>query len=238
MNFRRIVIIGFGILITVLLYQLLLKSNHQTYTVFFRTALHNLNTVGSVVPLSDATARTITKHIITYAQQLKQSPMRVLELGAGTGTLSTQIIQGLENTTLPYHIDLIELLPEYADLLQKKFKHNPNVSVFNSDARAFEPPYKYQIIISTLPFNAFGFDYQTVEEIFKKIVDISEPGALLLWVEYAAIPTFLRLFSMGQTRVNFTKKQDFLTHFKNEHETHQELIFWNIPPTWLYRQIL
>lgn len=81
----------------------------------------------------------------------KQSPEHILDIGTGTGLLGLMIAQKNPRS----EIDCIETNPEAAAQAGENAEASPwknNIRVFHADARAFQYPRRYNIIISNPPF--------------------------------------------------------------------------------------
>ena len=92
--------------------------------LFLARWLANPLQMGSVVPSSPALCRRVV-------QQVRREPDEwVLELGAGTGVVSSALLAG---GVPPERVTVLEIVPDMADHLRAKL---PGVEVIEGDARA------------------------------------------------------------------------------------------------------
>ena len=228
-----------GSLISSLFFSTLFSQDNAFHKlVFVKEALTHITTVGAIAPFSKQTADAITKHIHTYANQ-HQTHLRVLELGAGTGTLSKNILTALKETRLSYELDLIEIMPEYADSLKDQFTVHDNVKIYCEDAQTFrrKDGKKYDVVISTLPFNALDFNSKLVTNILHNIESITKSNGRFIWVEYALLTKLMEKCLFGTKYIEHVKKIDIKDKFLEDHGIKAlELVAQNVPPTWVIVQ--
>lgn len=117
-----------------------MRSAHRTE--FFKSWLHDPRGVASIAPSGRALARIMAAGIGPGA--------RVLELGAGTGTLTEAL---LGNGVAPQHLHLVERNPGFVRILQRRF---PDVSVHAIDAAQLTMHFdrgggQFDFIVSGLP---------------------------------------------------------------------------------------
>lgn len=182
--------------------------------IFLKKFLQNPGEIGSVLPSSAHLAEAMT-------EQLRQLPPRnrsILEVGAGTGAITEHLVQELtKNDTL----DIIELAPEFCEILNKKYSNHPNVHIHCCSVLEWSPENPYDAIISSLPINAL--DHSLVAEILAKFLEIGKPGCTISYYEYAALPALKNLFTKENSR-------EALLQFIESHEETSSIIWANLPP--------
>jgi phospholipid N-methyltransferase len=109
---------------------------------FFRSWLHDPFGVASIAPSGRALARAMAAGIGPGA--------RVIELGAGTGTLTQAL---LENGVAPQHLHLVERNPRFVRILRRRF---PELCVHAIDAGQLAMHFdgcrgQFDFIVSGLP---------------------------------------------------------------------------------------
>lgn len=229
------------ILLTFTLFSSLLAAQEiavGTPRDFTWTALEHIGTIGAICTFSQKTQQSICEQVKKYVREKDLEKPTVLELGAGTGTLSNALIQTLNSTSTEYKLDLVELMPEFCKELKKKFERERQAKAHCGDAQTWNPGYRYNVIVSTLPFNAVGFSEKTVKNILTNIENIAEHDALFVWVEYALLPSLMSIMTFGSTQEEHIKKQVVLDEFRKKHGFKQQIIFQNMPPTYIYAQRL
>lgn len=117
-----------------------MRSAHRTE--FFKSWLHDPRGVASIAPSGRALARNMASGIGPGA--------RVLELGAGTGTLTEAL---LANGVAPQHLHLVERNPSFINILHRRF---PDVCVHAIDAAQLAMHFnghigRFDFIVSGLP---------------------------------------------------------------------------------------
>lgn len=114
---------------------------------FFRSWVRNPFAIGAVAPSSQMLARLMASNLRPGA--------RVIELGAGTGTVTRAI---LDSGVLPEDLFLVEQNPDFVELLRRRY---PRCPVVQADARALSQysdqlPDRFDFIISGLPLLLFS----------------------------------------------------------------------------------
>ena len=95
----------------------------RTAGLFFRRWLTRPLQMGSIVPSSPALCRRVVRQIRLAPDEA------VLELGAGTGVISSALLEsGLD----PRHLIVVEIVPEMAALLRRRLR---GATVIEGDAR-------------------------------------------------------------------------------------------------------
>lgn len=144
--------------------------------MFFRSLLDNPLRVGAVVPSSGALARLMASQVTLGSGEA------ILELGAGTGSVTTALLEiGVPRDRL-YVIELDERLHGY---LQKRF---PGVTVLRgnaAEARELLPPNRIghiSTVVSSLPLRPMKFATQAA--IVEAVFGVMTPGGAMLQYTY------------------------------------------------------
>jgi len=157
-----------------------------------------------------------------------------LEVGAGTGNLTFNFVQLLENLNINYQLDIVELNPDFCLILQDRFKDYPKVNVYCEDVTKWDTKTNYNIIVSTLPFNSQIFTSPVIDEIINKFESLIEKSGLIIYVEYIFVGKIYKNLLSNKKKKDFESKQEILNAFKQRHETKRDIVLNNIPPTYLY----
>ena len=133
----------------------------------------------------------------------------ILEIGAGTGTFTEEIIKKLK---LSDHLDIVELDPDLCKILRERFSHHPNVTIHEISILDFSPSNQYDFVVSGLPLNIFPSTF--VEKVLEKYTDLTKQKGTLSYFEYMAIGKIkragLNFFGRGQDfSLVLTKKEEF-----------------------------
>lgn len=182
--------------------------------IFLKKFLQNPGEIGSVIPSSAHLAEAMTEQL----SKLPPGDRCILEVGAGTGAITKHLIQQLtEGDTL----DIVELAPEFCEILAQKYSDHPNVRIHCCSILEWSPEKPYDTIISSLPLNAL--DHLLVSEILEKFLEIGAPGCAISYYEYAALPALKSLFSKENNR-------EAIIQFIEDHGDTSSIIWANLPP--------
>ncbi|HWR00190.1 MAG TPA: methyltransferase domain-containing protein [Candidatus Methylomirabilis sp.] len=167
--------------------------------VFFKRFLASPVAVGAVLPTSHTTARVMAKPIDPNG--------RVLEMGAGTGSITQGI---LERLTDPTHLTSVEIDTELANEFRKNF---PNVNLVVADAEdVLRESRPFNAIVSGVPFTVM--DAAKRERMFDLIKRKLSPNGVFVAIQYS-----------------LTSKAELERNFRTVQVTFSPL---NIPPAAVY----
>jgi phospholipid N-methyltransferase len=195
---------------------------------------YHYKTIGAIAPFSKKTAKSIFKSLLPEINNKYGQKLMFLEVGPGSGGLSEYFVKKLENLNIDYQLDLVELNEELYKILVEKFANNPKVNVYCSDIIDWPTKNKYNIIVSTLPFNCTFFTDEIVSNIINKYEQVSDKNCCIVCAEYALVGNIYKLFLSAQDKQEYEKKHNTLDKFKNRNETKKEIVLANIPPTYLF----
>jgi phosphatidylethanolamine/phosphatidyl-N-methylethanolamine N-methyltransferase len=184
----------------------------------------NPRRVGEVVPCSSRVAKKLTELI-----RPEYSPKRILEVGAGSGAMTSKIITKMNEND---HLDLVEIEPILCDVLKEKFGHVKNVSIHCTDFLQWHPKDKYDYVISTLPFNSFPHDL--VQKLIDHLIDVSKDGANLSFVELKWLSSFRKIAMNKAEKEKFQKTLDTAGNFYKKYALYDTNVYMNFPPIIIY----
>lgn len=168
-------------------------------------------------------------------RECKQRPVRVLEIGPGTGAVTGHIIQGLGPDDT---FDLVELNETFADLLRKRFETDSTWKAIGSRANLHVCPIQefkysapYDFIISGLPLN--NFPAELVDDIFKVYFELLAPGGVLSYFEYMYVRTFRKQIGKKADRERISKIDATMGSYVDAHRFKRDSIPLNLPPAWV-----
>ena len=181
--------------------------------------------VGTIIPSS----RFLTKAMTKYVYRKGYYPVRILEVGAGTGAITEKIIQKM---TQEDQLDVIEIDPKLCDVLTKKFEQYPNVHVHCVSILDWSTNYTYDYIVSALPFNSF--DAQTVDIILNKFKSLIRDKGIVTYVELMAVSRVKKTFLRGDKRRDFANNIAYRSDFCKKYEFDKDIVMLNVPPARVY----
>ena len=197
---------------------------------FYRQFRDRFETTGAVAPSSRFLARALTSPLLT-----RQGPLRVLEVGPGTGAVTSEIVRRLPTGS---RFDLVEINEEFADLLRHRFLHDPvfakvadQSSVHCCPLQEFQAEEPFDVIVSGLPFN--NFPAPLVEELIDHCLSLLAPGGEMAFFEYMFVRPIRCKISPVETRNRLKQIEDILQQRFSEYRTRTDWIFVNVPPAWV-----
>lgn len=154
---------------------------------FFLEGLKPGNQVGTVMPCSKYLGQTLTAKL-PYGTATK--PLRFLDAGAGTGTVSAEILKYMG----PHcSLDLVELEESLCAILREKFKDDKRVTVHCGSILDFNPGYTFNGIITTIPFNDPSFNLGFTQSIWEKFQSLSAKECIVSYVNYCFPPKLIKM---------------------------------------------
>ncbi len=188
---------------------------------FLKQGFRQTNSVGAVWPSSKGLSRAMAAPVLADPRR----PLRILEVGAGVGPVTEELTQGL----LPGDtLDIVELSPEFCEILQKRFAHAPVVpNVHQVSILEYEPAAPYHHIVSGLPLANFPADM--VEAVYRKFFDLLEPGGTFVMFEHILFREALSAMSMGRARKRIKQVMEFEKQL-TPLQVGQKHVVFNMPP--------
>ena len=201
---------------------------------FFRQVREHYHTTGAIAPSSRFLARAQAGPLASLKARTDR-PVRVLEVGPGTGAVTRQIVKLLEPGDT---FDLVEINQAFADLLQRRFTDDPAFSSLAGSARVHAVPLQefssdapYDVIVSGLPMN--NFSSELVEELFEAYFRLLGPEGTLSYFEYMYMRQMRKVFSSRDDRARVNRIAKIMKRHCRERRTKTNWIFVNLPPAWV-----
>lgn len=196
------------------------------YNFFFRHFLRDPKNVGAIVPLSHHVADKLVKHLSTRPDK---KPWRILEVGAGTGSITKVIAAGMRKDD---RLDIVEIDNDCCMLLNNKYENSNNISIHCMSILDWNPSCRYDFIVSTLPMNSFTPEF--VEKILKHYQEISNKNAICTYVEYIGLERLSLVFAKKEKRKNILSRRKFLKNFHKTHLLERNQVLTNFLPCYVY----
>lgn len=173
-----------------------------------------MRSTGSIAPSSRFLARNI-KHLLNHHLDLRNSgPVKILEIGPGSGVLTKQIIRSIRPED---EFDIVEINEQFFELIDHRYRHLPNVHTHHLDFLEFDNPYHYDYIFSSIPYESLPSHISKM--MWEKKLKCCKNGSFITYYKY----------------VNFN-------HFRCKYEKdlvsqyclNEKLIIRNLPPAKLF----
>lgn len=175
--------------------------------------------IGAIAESSRFLAEEITRYIPKSEKQKE-----ILEVGAGTGVFTRAIAEKLAAGD---HLDVIELLPELCEVLQKEFEKHQGIDVHCIDIMQWQPERKYDFIVSGLPFNSFP--RELVEKMTTHIKSLAKPEAIMSFFEYKWLPAIRPYFMNADEKAAYAATRQVIDNFIAAYEFEKANVYLNLP---------
>lgn len=201
--------------------------NLKENALFLAAGLRRIREVGSLIPSSTATARAMT-----HALRAHPAPRRILEVGAGTGPITAQIVRDMVPGD---HLDVYEINPDLTSYLARRFESEDafrrvrdQVTLFTAgiETIALEPA--YDVIISAIPFTAFPA--ATVTDFFERFRTLLRPGGTFTYIEFAGARRLMRTLARGDERERLQAVSQVVMSYAEQYEIDRHFVPANLPP--------
>lgn len=178
-----------------------------------------LRMVGAFAPSSSQLARAMTQHVGGANANY------ILEVGAGTGAITKVLIRAMRNAQ---RADVVELIPELAAVLQWRFQKCTRTTFHTGNILNFAAPRKYDVIISSLPFNAFLPNL--TRAVIDHLIELANDGAVLSFFEYKGIQRLAPLVFSKNRLAHYHASRALIDSFIERYKFGEDVVTWNAPP--------
>ena len=198
---------------------------------FFRQFRQRFETTGAIAPSSRFLAKSMTRFLAAR----DDNPVRVLEIGPGTGPVTEKIIPLLKTGD---RFDLVELNESFVEILNERFQKGGDwnrvqefTEVHQLPVQEFQPDEKYDFVISGLPLNNFPADL--VEAISNHYFELLKPTGVLSYFEYMYVRPIRKVVTGGDEKTRITRIDDIMAAHCAKRRIARDNILINIPPAWV-----
>lgn len=207
-----------------------MKQFVSDHVEFFRQYLRRFETTGAIAPSSRFLARALTRPL-----RERSDPIRVLEVGPGTGAVTRAIVRCIKPGD---RFDLVEINERFAARLKERFATDPHyrqaadrAEVHVCPLQEYSPAGPYDVIISGLPFN--NFPAVLVDELLELCLGMLNPGGTLSFFEYMYVRPVRRIVSPRHEKTRLAEIERILQERFARHRFHTDWVFVNVPPAWV-----
>jgi phosphatidylethanolamine/phosphatidyl-N-methylethanolamine N-methyltransferase len=190
--------------------------------LFLREAFKKQLQIGAVAPSSKASAQAM---VVPLSH--RTGPVRVLEIGPGTGALTDTILEQLGPGD---HLDLCELNPQFAGWLRERFAapnpKGPTVRVLEGDALTVASG-PYDFVLSSVPTTNLPLDVS--KRFLEGLIGLLTPEGVATCLHYRGLRMRTKV-SFGKERERLTKVLDLHIKFHAKHGLAKRIVWMNMPP--------
>lgn len=199
--------------------------------IFIREGLLNFRHTGSFCATSHWAAKAMTNPLRT-----KREPMRILEVGAGSGSVTVEILRDM----IPGdHLDIVEINPRFVTALRERLAKDENyhrlkdaISIFEGPIQDLPENHKFDVIVTSLPF--LNFDISLVKDIFAKLQRLSTEETVMTYYEYIGLRHVGQVVSPPVRKRRLKELDSFFRKIHaNDRIAHQR-VWLNVLPIHIY----
>lgn len=178
-----------------------------------------LRMVGAFAPSSERLAQCMTQFV--HHTDVKH----ILEVGAGTGAITKVLIKSM---TQAQRSDIVEIIPELSAFLSWRFQKFPAVKVYGGNILSFRPQKKYDVIVSSLPFNAFLPNL--TRAIIDRLLMFAKDGTVVSFFEYKVLQNFAPLVFSKKRLEHYYASRTLIDRFIERFKFAEDVVKLNVPP--------
>lgn len=201
-----------------------LSENIQFLTEF----VSHIAEIGAVLPTSATSAAALAAEVARA-----KGPKRVLEVGAGTGAITAQLVHHIGPQD---ELVLCEINPTFMTLLQKRFAEEaafrrvlPRTRFNGGSILDLPTEPQFDFIVSTLPFNNCPPDF--IEAVLTHYQRLLKPGGVFSYIEYVGGRTLKELSGLDPHQIGRAVVYQRLIV---PYTFRRELVLRNAPPAWIH----
>jgi phospholipid N-methyltransferase len=199
----------------------------KSLLLFWREALKKPRTIGAWGPSSPAVAKAMTHPLTSRA-----GPVRVLEVGPGTGAVTERIVEHLRAGD---ELDLCEINADFARWLRQRFENaggpdRPRVRVIEGDVLCSAPG-PYDFILSSVPWSNLRPEF--VESLLQGLIARLAPGGVLAYLHYRGQRLRWGL-TLGKERQRLRQVIAITRRYQRRHGLGKDSVWLSFPPADVY----
>lgn len=173
----------------------------------------DLKQTGAIAPSSKFLAKDLVVQLKNKVASNECPPLKILEIGPGTGPLTKQIIKHLRPNDA---LDIVEIHKKFYQIVKSRYRQ-PNVQAHHADILQFQPDYTYDFIFSSLPYE--NMPEKISQEIWKKKLNLCSSDACISYFKYVKFRNF---------------KCDFEEEIVKKYGQNKKIVLRNLPPAKVY----
>jgi phosphatidylethanolamine/phosphatidyl-N-methylethanolamine N-methyltransferase len=201
------------------------------YRLFLQEFVRRYHTTGAVLPSGRALAASLCRHVGQGS-----APQRILEVGPGTGAVTSTLIQRLRPQD---RLCLIEVNDAFVACLRDALHTKPafravadRVELVHGRVEDLPESAMYDVIVSGLPLNNFAVE--DVRSILTRFSRLLRPGGVLSFFEYIAIRSVKATVSGRADRERLRAIGKVMSETLTGREFKRDWVWPNVPPAWVH----
>lgn len=212
-----------------------MRQQLADYRLFWKEFRRTYHDTGAILPSGNRLARALT-HYVRNGPKNETVSRRILEVGAGTGAVTREILAALRPND---RVTLVELNKQFANRLRDRLMRDKQwqavaerVEVVQSSVEEVSEDQPFDAIISGLPLN--NFSVELVERLMAKMHRLLAVEGTLSFFEYIAIRKAKALISRREERTRLRAIACLLEQQFAEREIRRDQVWANVPPAWVH----
>jgi phosphatidylserine decarboxylase len=197
---------------------------------FWQQLTRSFDAIGGILPTSAGAARCLLAEVAR-----RRGPRRILEVGAGTGAITRQLLKILRPED---QVVLCEMHPPFVDYLRRLLETDPLFRARSSQI-TLEPrsvldlpqDLRFDFIVSSIPFTRCP--PALIVEIFERYRVLLRPGGVLSYLEYAFLRDLWRRFAPRHQKRERWEVDRALMRYLRLYQFRRDTVLANLPPVWV-----
>ncbi|MEX0928786.1 MAG: rRNA adenine N-6-methyltransferase family protein [Balneolales bacterium] len=165
------------------------------------------------MPSSKFLAKDVVKLLESNLRSPDRKPVKILELGPGTGIFTASILNLLKPDD---HLDVVEINSHFYDIIKKKYQAD-NLHIHHCDFLEFETVLKYDYIFSSIPYEQLQSAIS--KKIWKRKLNLCLDGSYITYYKY---------INFNRFRCKYEKE------LVSKYGRDEKVVFLNLPPAKLF----
>jgi phosphatidylethanolamine/phosphatidyl-N-methylethanolamine N-methyltransferase len=206
-------------------------SRLADYGIFLKQFVEQFHTTGAVMPSGKSLAAALCRFVGS-----SPTPQRILEVGPGTGAVTTTLVEKLRDED---RLCLIEINQTFVTHLKTAFRERAPlrakahcVDVVHGRLEDLKDDGGYDLIVSGLPLN--NFSVAAVEQILDGFARLLKPGGVLSFFEYIALRSIRSRVGSKDDRERIRAISGLLHRTLDGREIQRDWVWPNVPPAWVH----
>jgi phospholipid N-methyltransferase len=203
----------------------------SNYRVFISQFFRQYHTTGAILP----SGRPLASALCRYVRE-GNGPRRILEVGPGTGAVTSRLVEVLKPDD---RLTLIELNDDFVRHLQGRLTSEARFKTVAERTELVHGRLEdlsgagcYDRIISGLPLNNFtAAEVRQILDVFHRLL---RPDGVLSFFEYIAVRRMKKAISRGSERQRLREIGEALGEVLGPHEIRCDWVWPNVTPAWVH----